>query len=292
MIHRIPSVMGILLVSMLAQSVSGRIGHAQEQSSPTLPNSDVRLQADIAFWLSIEHSEDPRNLKDYLEQFPDGQFVVLAHRRLRAKIAVRGEALLNKWGRTAMHRASRDNDVEVLEWLTAQGGDLDAPHISRTPMHAAAESNAVDEIIWLKAQGAGINALASYDQTPMHLAAKNNAVDAMKWLEAQGVDINARSRFDQTPMDLTAENNTVDAMKWLKAQGVDINARSRFDQTPMDLAAENDAVDAMEWLKAQGPTSPRGQLATILRCTPRGAEQCSSRNGVAQDPRGRHQCAG
>ena len=122
MIHRIPSLMGILLVSMLAQSVSGWIAHAQEQSSPTLPNSDVRLQADIAFWLSVADSEGPRDLKDYLEQFPDGQFVALAHQRLRAKIAVRGEALLDKWGRAAMHRASRDNDVEVLEWLTAQGG--------------------------------------------------------------------------------------------------------------------------------------------------------------------------
>ena len=88
MIHRIPSVMGILLVSMLAQSVSDRIAHAQEQSSPTLLNSDVRLQADIAFWQSIEDSEDPPDIKDYLEQFPDGQFVALAHRRLRAKIAI------------------------------------------------------------------------------------------------------------------------------------------------------------------------------------------------------------
>ena len=122
MIHRIPSVMGILLVSMLAQSVSDRIAHAQEQSSPTLLNSDVRLQADVAFWQSIEDSENPRDLKDYLEQFPDGQFVALAHRMLHARIVVRGEALLTKWGRAAMHRASRDNDVEVLEWLTAQGG--------------------------------------------------------------------------------------------------------------------------------------------------------------------------
>ena len=48
---------GLILFSMVAHSVStDRIAHAQEQSSPTLPNSDARHQADIVFWQAIMHS--------------------------------------------------------------------------------------------------------------------------------------------------------------------------------------------------------------------------------------------
>ena len=50
MICRILGVVGVLLVSVLAYSIlTEGVAHAQEQSSPTLPNSDVRLQADIVF---------------------------------------------------------------------------------------------------------------------------------------------------------------------------------------------------------------------------------------------------
>ena len=47
---RIPGLVGLILFSMVAHSVStDRIANAQEQSSPTLPNSDARQQADIVF---------------------------------------------------------------------------------------------------------------------------------------------------------------------------------------------------------------------------------------------------
>ena len=98
MICRIPSVVGILLVGMLAHSVlTDRIAHAQEQSSPTQQNSDARLQAEITFWQAIENSEDARDFEDYLEQFPEGQFMELAKQGLaHAEIATRGRYLLNE----------------------------------------------------------------------------------------------------------------------------------------------------------------------------------------------------
>ena len=154
MLHRIPNVMGILSVSMLAHPVwTDRIAHAQEQTSSTLLNSDAKLLVEIAFWQSIEDSEDVRDFKDYLEKFPDGQFVALAHRRLaHAKVAARGRALLNEYGRKAMIYAVRESNRDVLDWLTAQGADVNARGgFDRTPMHEAAQTNAVDAMKWLKA---------------------------------------------------------------------------------------------------------------------------------------------
>ena len=302
MIHRIPSVMGIILVSMLALSVlTDRIVHAQEQSSPSLLNSDARIQADIVFWQAIEDSEDHRDLKDYLEQFPNGQFVRLVQRRLQARIDANGRTLLLMHGDEAMFVAARDNDIDNLEWLTAQGADVNArASDDKTPTHHAAAGNAVDAMEWLKARGGDINARDSSDETPMHHAARGNAVNAMEWLKAQGADINAQDFDGRTPMhhaawsnavgasewlaaqgadinardssDLTplhhaAWGNAVSAMEWLAAQGADINARDSSDGTPMHLAAWGNAVDAMEWLKTQGAISTREIPAMKLRCT-------------------------
>ena len=256
MIHRIPSVMGILLASMFAQSVwTDRIAHAQDQPSPTLPNSDAKLQADIVFWQSIVDSEDPRDFRDYLEQFPDGQFVTLAHRRVAHAevVAARGRVLLNAWGLQAVSPAARNNDIEVLEWLAAQGADINGSNdVGEAPMHVAASGNAVDAMEWLYAQGADINARSHDNVTPVFSAAQGNAVDAMEWLYAQGADINARNEWGETPMHHAASNNAVDAMRWLVARGADINARDEYRNTPLNDAASANAVAAINWLKVNG----------------------------------------
>ena len=71
MICRILGIMVVMLASVLAHPVW------------------AESQAEIVFWQTIEDSEDARDFEDYLEQFPDGQFVALAQRRLsNAKIAV------------------------------------------------------------------------------------------------------------------------------------------------------------------------------------------------------------
>ena len=220
MSFRILGVMGTLLVSVLTHSVgTGGVAHAQEQSPPTLLNSDARLQVEIAFWQAIEDSEDYRDFKDYLEQFPDGQFVTLAHRRLQARVANHGTALLDQTDGeivTAVNLAASGNDVDVLEWLKAQGADINARGFSdQTPMHSAAQGNAVASMEWLKAQGADINVRASDGQTPMHSAVWGNAVASMEWLNAQGADINARDSSDREPIHLAAQGNAVAAMEWL-----------------------------------------------------------------------------
>ena len=91
------------------------------------PNSDISIQADIVFWQSIENSDDPHDFEDYLNQFPDGQFVALAHRRLsHTKIASSGRPLLNKYGSEALIVADVSYDIDILEWLKAQGTDTNA----------------------------------------------------------------------------------------------------------------------------------------------------------------------
>ena len=132
-------------------------------------------------------SEDHRDFKDYLEQFPDGQFVALAHRRHQAEIVAYGRVLQRMAGERAMNIAAYSDDIDILEWLKTKGADINAPDSDGlTPMHSAALSNAVEVMEWLKAQGADVNARDSDGLTPMHHAEANNAVDATEWLRKNG----------------------------------------------------------------------------------------------------------
>ncbi len=45
-------------------------------------NSDVKMQADVEFWNTIKESSDPDLFQEYLRQFPDGVFAVIAQKRL------------------------------------------------------------------------------------------------------------------------------------------------------------------------------------------------------------------
>ena len=146
--------MGILLISMRTQSVwTGGIAHAEEQSSPTHKTqmTDFRL---ISF-SGKQSCNDYRDFKDYLERFPTGQFVVLAHRRpSRIKITVKGSALLEEHGSETISIAVCSNDIDLLEWMKAQGTHLNARKgLHNTLMREAAQSNAVDAIAWLIAHG-------------------------------------------------------------------------------------------------------------------------------------------
>ena len=206
MIFRIPS-----LLAVFAVILTNAFTHPAQAES----------QAEITFRQSIEDSEEPRDFEDYLQQFPNGQFETLAQRRLaRAKIAARGRALQNEHSEEAMHVAASNNAVDVMQWLRAQGADINARNnVGFTPMHAAAYNDSVNAMQWLRAHGADINARANDGGTPMHYATFGDSVNAMQWLRAQGADINARDNDGSTPMHYAMLNNSVNAINWLRANG-------------------------------------------------------------------------
>ena len=62
-------------------------------------------------------------------------------------------------------------------------------------MHETARGDAVAAMEWLTAQGADINARNSDDETSTHDAAFGDALDAMNWLRSLGADVNARDEI-------------------------------------------------------------------------------------------------
>ncbi|MFN6204638.1 MAG: formylglycine-generating enzyme family protein, partial [Acidobacteriota bacterium] len=52
------------------------------KNDDVVPLSDARINVEVTFWNSVKDSKDPGDLEDYLETYPNGQFVSLARRRL------------------------------------------------------------------------------------------------------------------------------------------------------------------------------------------------------------------
>ena len=59
---------------------------------------------------------------------------------------------INEYGDEAMHFATQDNEIEILEWLATQGININArDDMDITPIHHAALNNAVNAMEWLNA---------------------------------------------------------------------------------------------------------------------------------------------
>ena len=151
-------------------------------------------------------------------------------------IAYRGNDLLSRYGRMALHKAAGEDDIEVVKWFFKQDLDFDVnarDYVFATPMHEAAIVNAVEVMKWLKDKGGDINARDSRYRTPFHRAAYGNSLAAMKWLKAEGADINAKDRDGKCPMDFTMfYHGTVGNMlEWMKLNGGTMTG-DNSDQVP------------------------------------------------------------
>ena len=96
-----------------------------------------------------------------------------------------------------LSKAIEKGDVELLEWLHAQGCQ---PRDSA--LHGAVVANRLDLLEWLKAHGCAIGTEHNLAVPPMNAAARAGSLDSLVWLRANGVE------WDQGTMAC--------AFKWLQ----------------------------------------------------------------------------
>ena len=87
----------------------------------------------------------------------------------------------NKWGRTPLHIASRDNSIEIAKLLLDAGADVEAKD--------------------------------KWGQTPLHLASANNAIEIAKLLLDAGADVEAKDDDGETPLDKADSDEMRDLLK-------------------------------------------------------------------------------
>ena len=102
---------------------------ANDQGPPVTTNTDA---VELAFWQSIQASDDPSEYQAYLAQFPEGDFAALAHARL-ANPSTSGQS------------SSEDRTVELEFWNSIKDTEVRAM-LKPTSKNTLMESSGV----WLR----------------------------------------------------------------------------------------------------------------------------------------------
>jgi len=141
-------------------------------------------------------------------------------------------------GRTALHLASAEGQLDVVDFLIAKGANVDV--VDRWgvgPLQDAIENKHDHIIERLVEAGARVNPAAVISQ--LCQAASDGALRYVQRLIKGGGDITLGDYDGRTPLHLAAAGNHVEVAKYLIEQGADVNAVDRFGGRPLDDAKRN-----------------------------------------------------
>ena len=143
---------------------------------------------------------------------------------------------------TALHAASRGNNLKVVQLLLRHGADVNAPGLwERTPLLFASEWGSLALVRWLLEHGADVNAKDKLnDETSLHLAVERGHFEIVRTLLKHNADTNAQRDIGFTPLHDASGGTRVDMVQLLLNHGADPNAREMDQETPLHRASSSD----------------------------------------------------
>lgn len=116
-------------------------------------------------------------------------------------------------GRSLLHLAAHDGNLEVVKWLLDHGADPNARNAcvepcegrGQTPLHEGLSFRADDMSELLLTHGAAVDAIAANGQTALHLAGLRGSLGGAFVLCRHGADPMRRDAAGKTPHDLALE---------------------------------------------------------------------------------------
>lgn len=105
----------------------------------------------------------------------------------------------------ALFFAAISDQLEVAELLVEFGADVNIEERGFTALHGAASFGRTRMVEWLLANGANVNALMPYGGTPLHLAAYGGHLPVADLLLQQGADPRIRTKDGDTAAEKARE---------------------------------------------------------------------------------------
>jgi ankyrin repeat protein len=164
---------------------------------------------------------------------------------------------VSAWGGplgTALHAASRMNQLKVVQSLLRHGADVNAPgKWGWTPLLFASYWGHLEVVRWLLEHGADTNAKDKDDDwTSLHLAAYEGHFEIVRTLLKHNADINSRNDADYTPLHLASGDGQVDIVRFLLNHGADPKARDKYQKTSLHMASFSGHLDIARLLLEHG----------------------------------------
>jgi uncharacterized protein len=130
-----------------------------------------------------------------------------------------GDASLGE-GTTALLRAAKTNDIQVMKLLLENGAD---PFLT--------QKDHTNVMMIIAAGGARAGAYAAAFQVT-----EEGAIEAMKLCLDHGVDVNAFNNNGQTALHSAAQRGADKIVKFLAANGAKLDMKNKTNRTPLDVA--------------------------------------------------------
>jgi ankyrin repeat protein len=122
----------------------------------------------------------------------------------------------------------------------------------RSALHYAALDGDVDRVIELIAQGADVNAVdQAGGHTALHFAAQGQHTETARALLSAGAEVDARDRFGKTPLSMALFNvrdRDGEVIRVLLASGADPNLKNNNGISPRGLVETVDNYDLKRFL--------------------------------------------
>mmetsp|Transcript_2786 Transcript_2786/g.10173 ORF Transcript_2786/g.10173 Transcript_2786/m.10173 type:complete len:355 (-) Transcript_2786:850-1914(-) len=154
-------------------------------------------------------------------------------------------------GHTALHYASRNGRVEVMQMLIEAGAEVNTAGTSATlmfPIHWACSTGMVKAVHLLLSHDAALEQTDSNGATPLIMACQNGHAGLAIYLIKRGADVNKRDKEGDTALSWAAYHGLVELITLLVALGSDPQIEDSFGMRPVHLAAFKGHRPAVEAL--------------------------------------------
>jgi len=152
-------------------------------------------------------------------------------------------------GKTALHRAARDGNEDVVRILIEAGWSVDArDNFGATPLHEARN----ERVLKLMLEGRGIRYIDVADedgQTALHRAVILGNVQMMEALVDAGARIDAVTSNGYTTAHFAAASGNLKMVESLAKRGADWTMFNKAEETAEDLAWAYGYEDVVEFLQ-------------------------------------------
>ncbi|KAG9408444.1 hypothetical protein AC1031_021683 [Aphanomyces cochlioides] len=157
---------------------------------------------------------------------------------------------------TALHVASSEGHLEVVEELISHGATVDVTDKDgQTPLHLAAQNGHAHVVKMLLDHGATADAVRHVTRdTPLHLAAMNKHLAVVQELLAHGANADAGDWTHRGALYLAAHRGRVDIVKELLAHGASVDIITRV------------RVNAHSVGGIYSVNQPAREISSVLRC--------------------------
>lgn len=190
---------------------------------------------------------------------------------------------------TALWAASTGGHLEIVEYLVAQGADVNKPTLTQsTPLRGASFHGHIKVMEYLLSRGADINTPNCIGQSPLCIAAMRGQLEALQFLVKKGADLHQKTINGYSVVHLAATKGRVDIVKFLLSAGISplfLPAQpfnSDYIPCPLFLAASTGQRRMVEELMSHKDCPPACKSDALLllgatRCeiSPRGLTMTS-----------------